>query len=33
VALGVAHLTAPEAGPIGLIATILMHVKTLALYI
>jgi hypothetical protein len=27
------HLIAPEAGPIGLIATILMHVKALALYI
>jgi hypothetical protein len=27
-----AHLIAPEAGPIGLIATILMHVMALALY-
>jgi hypothetical protein len=33
VALGVAHLIAPEAGPIGLIATIMMHIKALALSI
>jgi hypothetical protein len=33
VALGVSPSDSPEARPIGLIATILMHVKALALYI
>jgi hypothetical protein len=33
VALGAAPSDSPEARPIGLIATILMHVKAPALYI